>query len=177
MQALGFFGQAALRSGALQQHFQRAGLDGLFQEPERTQIVHGLNGGFDVSKRRQYDGGRQAALRASRFNSSKPSMRGIIRSVTRTWTGVCVKFFESLLAVGRGLDGESPGLDHLRQTGSLILFVVRDEHATCRGHISLTNCIRPTPALYRNAAMASSRAVVSEIPSETAKDRRMELHP
>ena len=75
----------------------------------------------------------------SRFNSSKPSMRGIIRSVTRTFTGVIVELLERFLAVRRGLHRESPGLDHFRQTSSLILFVVRDEDASRRSRRNITH--------------------------------------
>src|SRR5439155_27060731 len=39
---------------------------------------------------------------------------------------------QGFLAVGGGLDGEAPGLDHFGQTGALILFVVSHED-TSRG--------------------------------------------
>ena len=64
LQTLGLFGQPALGGGALQQNFQRTGLDGLFQKPKRPQIVHGLDSGLDVSKSRQHNSRRQGILRS-----------------------------------------------------------------------------------------------------------------
>ena len=84
LQPLGLLRPAGFAKPRARAEPQRARLDRLFEKPERAQIVHGLNGRLDIAEGRQHDGGRHVPCDASRFNSSKPSMRGIIRSVTMT---------------------------------------------------------------------------------------------
>ena len=64
-------------------------------------------------------------------------MRGIMRSVTSTWTGLLAQLVQRFLAVGGRFHRHAPGLDHLRQPGSLILFVVRDQNADLGGVATL----------------------------------------
>ena len=72
---------------AFEQRPQNARLHGLFEEPERFEVVDHGDGFLDAAKARKYDG-RRAVASLSRLRSSpNPSIRGIIRSVTMTSAG------------------------------------------------------------------------------------------
>ena len=72
LQALRFFGQPALGRGTLQQQPQRARLNRLFQKPKSAEVVHGLDGRFDVAESREHDRGRTATLVAHAFQKLEP---------------------------------------------------------------------------------------------------------
>ena len=57
-----FLGEPPLRSGPLDQHLEGAGLDGLFQEPESSQVVDGLDGVLNTAECRQNNRRRGVAL-------------------------------------------------------------------------------------------------------------------
>ena len=64
LEALGFFGQTALRRGALQENSKSRRLNGLFKKPERAQIVNRRNRGFDITESCEHDSRRHIARRS-----------------------------------------------------------------------------------------------------------------
>ena len=104
-------------------------MDGLFEEPEGAEIVHGGEGGFDVAEGGEDDGGDLNAFEGEAAEEFKAVHAGHFEIGDEDGDGVGEELIEGFLAVGGGVGGEAPTADDGGEAGTLGFFVVGDEDA------------------------------------------------
>ncbi len=142
LQAFGFFGELALRGGALDQKTQSGGLDGLFEKPIGAEIVGGFDGGFDVAESGENDGRGHIAIRGQALHELEAvhaRHHEIGDYDMRREKGELVERF---LAIGGRFGAIAPTVQHGGQTLALRFFIVNDQNVnglTSHGLCSLAD--------------------------------------
>jgi len=117
-----------VRPSAFDQKLERVGADGLFEKPKTALVVHNRQRHFEAAESRQDDGRRTGSQFAEAAGNSKPSMRGIFKSVTITEGVKPLHHFERFDTVDRADGLVATCARDRRQVITLLLVILYDEN-------------------------------------------------
>ena len=114
-------------SGPAHQGFERAGLYGLFQKPECSQLVHSLDGAVHGAIRGE-DDGRRAVPQVAEFVEQLETIHAGHVEIGKDDVGRNLgQLLQGVHAIGGGIGGHAPGSDHAGQACALTRLIVYDQ--------------------------------------------------